>query len=65
MATAESEQNLRKKIKQAEIEADIAFFDARLSLIGETPATAYAKAQQKFYLSLVEIFKKEKKKLAD
>lgn len=38
------------------IEADIAFFDARLSLIGD-PKTSYRKAEQRAYLCLLDCLK--------
>lgn len=36
----------------AELEADVAYFDARLTLIGRCPDTAYRRAQIKTYETL-------------
>ena len=36
----------------AELEADVAYFDARLTLIGRCPDTAYKRAQIKTYETL-------------
>jgi hypothetical protein len=49
------------------LEADLAFFEARLSLAGDTPATAYQRAQIKTYktlgILLGSTLKKMKKKV--
>ncbi len=36
----------------AELEADVAYFDARLTLIGRSPDTAYKRAQIRTYQTL-------------
>lgn len=41
-----------KRIDLNALEADVAYFDARLSLAGEHPDTAYQKAQKKTYETL-------------
>jgi hypothetical protein len=51
---SDSERNLISAKKKAsaeisEIEADVAYFDARLSLLGDDPETPYQKAQLKTY----------------
>ena len=40
----------------SELEADLAFFEARLSLAGEAPDTAYQRAQIKTYRTLGLLF---------
>jgi len=49
------------RIKSAEIEAEIAFFDARISLIGAEPKTTYARSQRELYLRLSDTFTKQLK----
>ena len=43
--------SLKKRISAelSEIEADMAYFDARISLLGDDPETPYQKAQLKTY----------------
>ena len=52
------EQN-KKSVKERTdinaLEADVAFFDARLSLAGDSQNTAYQKAQKKTYETLGKV----------
>ncbi len=41
------------RLNPAALEADVAFFEARLELVGE-PSTAYEVAQRKAYLALCD-----------
>lgn len=55
----ENKKSYDLKIKAEELEADIAFFDARVSLIGEKLATTYSQAQRQLYLRLNDCFQIE------
>ena len=60
MAEATKEKMSLKKKAMAEIsdiEADVAYFDARISLIGGDPETPYQKAQLKTYQILEKLMK--------
>jgi hypothetical protein len=43
------------KAEISDIEADVAYFDARISLIGQDPDTPYQKAQLKTYKILEQM----------
>lgn len=66
-----SETDRRKaKAEISDIEADVAYFDARISLIGSDPETPYQKAQLKTYRILERLLqesleKKKKEIIAD
>lgn len=47
--------NRQDRLDVASLEADVAFFDARLSLAGEHPDSAYQKAQKKTYEMLGQV----------
>ena len=52
------EQNKKSGAKRTDInalEADVAYFDARLSLAGDSQDTAYQKAQKKTYETLGKV----------
>jgi len=61
----------RKEVKAdiSDIEADVAYFDARISMIGEDPDTPYQKAQLKTYQILEKLLQdsliKKKMELRD
>ena len=51
-------QGRNRKLRSADLfalEADVAYFDARISLAGEHPDTAYQKAQKKTYETLGKV----------
>jgi hypothetical protein len=53
----ETASSLRQnKERLCALEADMAFFEARLSLAGEAPDTAYQRAQIKTYQTLGSLF---------
>lgn len=58
-----SQQRPAKSLDETALEADVAFFDARLSLSGRESPTAYQKAQQKTYATLGKALNGTLKKL--
>jgi len=60
-AKVKKKEKSRLRIKTAELEAEIAFFDARISLIGNEPKTTYARSQRNLYLRLSDTFTKQLK----
>ncbi len=53
-ATQEREKQVRRRAMAVigELEADLAYFDARMALIGDDPETPYQKAQFKLFRAL-------------
>ncbi len=58
----------RASAEISDIEADVAYFDARISLIGQDPETPYQKAQLKTYQilekMLLDTLERKKKEYA-
>ena len=49
------DKNKKAKAEISDIEADVAYFDARISMLGQDPDTPYQKAQLKTYKILEEL----------
>jgi len=49
------DKNKKAKADISDIEADVAYFDARISMLGQDPDTPYQKAQLKTYKILEEL----------
>ena len=49
------DRNKEAKADISDIEADVAYFDARISILGSDPDTPYQKAQLKTYKILEEL----------
>jgi len=64
--TMTDDKNKKRRPDAADInalEADVAFFDARISLAGDYQDTVYQKAQKKIYETLGEVVSSDLEKL--